>query len=97
MFKGNSKTIQNELLDCILEVCRAEIAAEISHEAVMSADTIILKGDFGKLIAQTCDGTTVMSEEKGGVQTIIKETYKNAHFIHCYAHQLNLIMEKAAS
>jgi hypothetical protein len=34
---------------------------------------------------------------KGGVQTIIKETYKNAHFIHCYAHQLNLIMEKAAS
>jgi hypothetical protein len=38
-----------------------------------------------------------MSGEKGEVQTIIKETYKNAHFIHCYAHQLNLIMEKAAS
>jgi hypothetical protein len=31
------------------------------------------------------------------VQTVIKETYKNAHFIHCYAHELNLIMEKAAS
>jgi hypothetical protein len=42
MFKGNSKTIQNELLDCILEVCRAEIAAEIMCEkflAVMSDDT----------------------------------------------------------
>jgi hypothetical protein len=39
VFKGNSKTIQNERLDCILEVCRAEIAAEISREkflAVMS-------------------------------------------------------------
>jgi hypothetical protein len=42
VFKGNSKTIQNELLDCILEVCRAEIAAELSREkflAVMSDDT----------------------------------------------------------
>jgi hypothetical protein len=38
-----------------------------------------------------------MSGEKSGVQTMIKETQKNAHFIHCYAHQLNLIMEKAAS
>jgi hypothetical protein len=151
MFKGNSKTIQNELLDCILEVSRAEIAAEISHEKflpVMSDDTtdvsektqevvvfryenegivherfwrfynpnsqdaeglseyelyvleqlgVVLKGDFGKLIAQTYDCTAVMSGEKGGVQDIIKEIYKNANFIHCYAHQLNLIMEKAAS
>ena len=23
--------------------------------------------------------------------------YKNAHYIHCYAHQLNLILEKATS
>ena len=29
VFKGTSKTIQNELLDCILEVCRDEIRAEI--------------------------------------------------------------------
>jgi hypothetical protein len=35
---------------------------------------VVLKGDFGKLIAQTYDGTTVMSGEKGGVQTMIKET-----------------------
>jgi hypothetical protein len=108
MFNGNSKTIQNELLDCILEVCRAKIAAEIGRAnflAVMSDDTtdvsektqkvvvfsyenggtvherfwgfynpssqyakdlsqyvleqlgVVLKGDFGKLIAQTYDGT----------------------------------------
>jgi hypothetical protein len=42
VFKGNSKTIQNELLDCIFEVCLAEIAVEISRKkflAVMSDDT----------------------------------------------------------
>ena len=38
-----------------------------------------------------------MSGEKGGVQAIIKETYTNAHFVHCYAHQLNLVMQKASS
>jgi hypothetical protein len=59
---------------------------------------LVLKGDFGNLISQTCDGTAVVSGEKGGVQTVITEIHiKNAHFIHCYAHQLNLIMEKAAS
>jgi hypothetical protein len=47
---------------------------------------VVLKGDFGKLIAQIYDGTDVMSGEKGGVQTMSKETYKNAHYIHCYAH-----------
>jgi hypothetical protein len=148
VFKGNSNTIQNKLLDCIFEVCRAEIAAEISREkflADMSDNTtdvsektqavvvfryenegtvherfwgfynpnsqdaeglseyveeqlgVVLKSDFGKLIAQTYDGTAVMSVEKGGVQTIIKETYKNGNFIHCYAYELNLITEKAAS
>lgn len=50
-----------------------------------------------KLIAQTYDGASVMSGTSGGVQTIIKRTYTNASYIHCYAHQLNLVMMKAAS
>jgi hypothetical protein len=112
VFKGNSKTIQNELLDCILEVCRAKTAVEIGRTnflLVMSDDTtdvsektqevvffrcenggtvherfwgfynpssqdaeglsqyvleqlgFVLKGDFGKLRAETYDGTSVMS------------------------------------
>jgi hypothetical protein len=42
VFIGNSKTIQNELLDCILEVCWAKIAAEIGRAnflAVVSEKT----------------------------------------------------------
>jgi hypothetical protein len=50
-----------------------------------------------KLIAQTYDGANVMSGAIGGVQAKIKDTYKHAHFVHCYAHQLNLIMQKATS
>lgn len=38
-----------------------------------------------------------MSGRSGEVQAKIKAVYPNTHYIHCYTHQLNLIMEKAAS
>lgn len=37
-----------------------------------------------KLIAQTYDGVAVMSGSVCGVQTLVKEHYPNAHFVHCY-------------
>ncbi|KAL4130623.1 hypothetical protein QTP88_008044 [Uroleucon formosanum] len=52
--------------------------------------------DKNKLITQSYDGANVMSGHISGVQTFIKSEYPNAHYVHCYAHQLNLIM-KAAS
>jgi len=148
VFKGTSKSIQNELLETMLEVCKNNIKAEIKQAeylAVMCDETtdiydktqmvIILRyelqgkpverfwGFFNpinqtaealstllfeelqilignssyKLIAQTYDGAAALSGVKNGVQTRMKEVYKNAHFIHCYAHQLNLIIEKATS
>ncbi|XP_071390009.1 zinc finger MYM-type protein 1-like [Centroberyx affinis] len=33
----------------------------------------------------------------GGVQRKVKDVYENAHYVHCYAHQLNLIMQQATS
>nr|CAI5859261.1 unnamed protein product [Callosobruchus analis] len=47
-----------------------------------------------KLIAQSYDGTSVMSGKTNGVQA--PRTYPHAHFIHCYAHQFNLIIQRAA-
>ena len=38
-----------------------------------------------------------MSGQHRGVQSIVKETYPNAHYVHCYAHQLNLILQQATS
>ena len=50
-----------------------------------------------KLIAQTYDGAAVMSGALTGLQARLKQTYPNAHFVHCYAHQLNLVMQQACS
>ena len=38
-----------------------------------------------------------MRGEKAGVQQKVREHFKNAHYVHCYAHQLNLIMQQATS
>ena len=148
VFKGTSKTIQNELLDAMLIISKEQIKEEIKNTdfvAVMIDETtdnfdktqmvIVLRyvlcgkpverfwGFFNplsttgenlsdvlfkelkpligdcpqKLIAQTYDGASALSGIHKGVQTRIKEVYNNAHFIHCYAHQLNLILEKATS
>lgn len=50
-----------------------------------------------KVIAQSYDGTSTMSGPHTGVQARVREIYKNAHYVHCYAHQLNLIVERCAT
>ncbi|XP_065650768.1 zinc finger MYM-type protein 1-like [Hydra vulgaris] len=50
-----------------------------------------------KLIAQAYDGAAVMSGSRNGVQSLMKEVYPNAHYVHCYAHQLNLVLKKVCS
>lgn len=147
VFKGISKEIQNDILDCTLTICQIQIKTEINqadflsiiadettdvsnsfqmsivfrylltdgspverfwgffnptgHDAKCLSECIksTLKDvltDKNKLITQSYDGANVMSGHISGVQTFIKSDYPNAHYVHCYAHQLNLIM-KAAS
>ncbi|XP_078522463.1 zinc finger MYM-type protein 1-like [Lissotriton helveticus] len=151
VFKGTSKTIQNELLDCMLEVTREVIIQQLrsSEFVAIQADdttdvstqtqsvlvfryidasnkvverfycfnqlkdssahtiaTTLLQelnnvfpetSDKKKVIAQSYDGASVMSGSSGGVQKKVRDVYPNAHYVHCYAHQLNLIMEQAVS
>lgn len=147
VFRGTSKTIQNELLDAMLQVCKNEIKAQIQSSTFLAVqadettdianiqqmviifryvhDGIITERFWGfvrpeghtaehlanavlkeldevgvkpeQLVAQCFDGASVMRGQLGGVQTIIKQKYSQAYFVHCYAHQLNLIIKKAAS
>lgn len=148
VFKGTSKTIQNQILQTMFSVCQEEISKEIKEADFLSiiADETsdvsnifqmvivfryIVKGkpverfwDFlipsdhdaqslssailaelekhvrdnkSKLIAQTYDGAAVMSGSSNGVQAIVKKTYEHAAYLHCYAHQLNLVMLNAVS
>ncbi|XP_070822084.1 zinc finger MYM-type protein 1-like [Chaetodon trifascialis] len=150
VFKGTSKTVQNELLESMLAVIRGHIMEEVksakfvaiqadettdvttqtqlvlvlryidSNHAVQerffeflpvmdatseSIASVLLdrlnglfsEGDREKLIAQAYDRASVMRGERAGVQQKVHAHYKNAHYVHCYAHQLNLIMQQATS
>ena len=145
VFRGTSKTTQNEILDCLLKVYREEVVGEVGkakYVAVLAdestdvsgslqlvivlryvldtgvkerfwgffhiksgkADCIaqaildqlknVLGDNLEKLVAQTFDGANVMSGNTSGVQTRVKEVYQHGHFLHCFAHKLNLIMKR---
>lgn len=51
-----------------------------------------LKVKSNLICLQTYDGASVMSGERGGVRACVKEQCPRALFIHCYAHQLNLVL-----
>ena len=148
LFKGISKTVQNDILSAILLVCKQEIESEIKNAefiSIMTDETTDISeksqvvitfryfknvkpverfwGFFSpedltsetlakllqdelrpligheptKLICQTYDGAAVLSGVNSGVQARMRMVYSNAYFVHCYAHQLNLIVQKAAS
>ncbi len=46
---------------------------------------------FSKLFL-TYDGAAVMSGAVGGVQARFRECHPEAEYLHCYAHQLNLVL-----
>lgn len=148
VFKGTSKTTQNELLECMLDIYHEEVAKEIKsadYVAVIADETTDVASEFqlviilryivggkpverfwnfvspaghdalsisecilkeisplvsdspNKLVAQSYDGASVMSGGLNGVQKIIRDKYPFANYVHCYAHQVNLIMSSAAS
>ena len=47
-----------------------------------------------KLVAQAYDGAAVMRGSINGVQVQMKKFFPHARYVHCYAHQLNLIIKK---
>ncbi|XP_062243198.1 zinc finger MYM-type protein 1-like [Platichthys flesus] len=72
-------------------------ADSIATAIMERLNSLFTEEERGKLIAQAYDGANVMRGEKAGVQQKVREHYKNAHYLHCYAHQLNLIMQQATS
>jgi hypothetical protein len=71
-------------------------SADVSRVILKELENINIDKTPDKLIAQSYDGAAVMSGQNNGVQAKIRSVYKRAMFTHCYAHQLNLILERAA-
>ena len=77
---------------------------DVSSDRTANALSTVIKGKLvqhdnvaDKLIGQTYDGASVMSGHLNGVQAQIQLEYPFAHFFHCAAHKLNLVLCQAAS
>lgn len=73
------------------------VSSSIADAVLTTLGRIFTGKDKCKLIAQTYDGASVMRGQRGDVQLRVRQEYENAHYLHCYAHQLNVIMLQAAS
>ena len=51
--------------------------------------------DKQQRVSQCYDGASVKSGQHRGVQSIVKEAYPNSHYVYCYAHQLNRVLQQA--
>lgn len=71
------------------------LKTSLKHLERMSA--LIPPKDKTKWIAQAYDGASVMRGATGGVQRKVMDVYENAHYVHCYVHQLNLVMQQATT
>lgn len=45
-----------------------------------------------RCVAQAYDGAAVMSGLVGGVQALFRQKHPEAAYVHCYAHELNLVL-----
>ena len=54
-------------------------------------------GCVSKLVTQTYDAVAVMVGEHAGIQSKLREVWKNEIFVHCYAHRLNLVLLQSVS
>ena len=46
------------------------------------------------LVAQAYDGASVMASGLNGVQRRVRDRHPLANFIHCHAHELNLVISQ---
>lgn len=74
------------------DVSRARSAASLS---VHVSDLIDEFQCGRKLIALTYDGCTVMAGVHDGLSKLISDKYETVLFVHCYAHQLNLVLKQS--
>lgn len=76
-----------------------DVSADRSAQALSQfvKNFVDLWGFGKKLIAQTYDGAAVMSGALNGTQKLVRDAFPLAIFIHCFAHNLNLVLSKSVS
>ncbi|XP_063586935.1 zinc finger MYM-type protein 1-like [Penaeus indicus] len=98
-----SPVSQNEMIECCAQEVTSVIVSEITRSKMYSimadeardgrSEQLAVCGlAHVKCVPQTYDGAAVMSGPIGGVQARFRRLHPEAIYIHCYAHELNLVL-----
>ena len=92
---SKSGNVREHLLFCTL-VLSATAEQLLNH---IADELERLAAPYDNLVAQTYDGASNMSRRYNGLQAKFKELTGEVHiiFVHCYAHNLNLVLGDTAS
>lgn len=76
-----------------------DVSLERSAQSLFDFIIPLLKKEnvFKKLVSQSYDGAAVMSGNSKGLQIKVRELIPHAHYIHCFAHKLNLVLSQSCS
>jgi hypothetical protein len=73
----------------LIDVC----ADKSSDDLFSHVQNIVSKFNLeSKLVAETCDGASVVNGHLNDLQHKVLEAYSNALHMHCYAHVLNFVL-----
>ena len=91
-FVDQSSPNEPRAKECLINFMHLERTNDtmISRKILESLSDTSISLDPNNIRSQACDGASVMSSGKEGVQAKIKEISPLALFTHCYAHCLNL-------
>src|SRR6185436_11040286 len=87
--------------DCTIEVKESFLGfVHVVDQSAAGLETllksVLLDVDLKKCRGQGYDGASVMSGKIGGVQRRMQDNVANAIYVHCCAHNLNLVLSDAA-
>ncbi|KAL2102554.1 hypothetical protein ACEWY4_001722 [Coilia grayii] len=79
-----SPSSQNDFIQC----SSSQITSRIREEEFLESHGV----EGVKVVAQSYDGAAVMSGSVQGVQSRFRKNHPEAIYVHCYAHDLNLVL-----
>uniref|UniRef100_A0A1X7V1J2 DUF4371 domain-containing protein n=1 Tax=Amphimedon queenslandica TaxID=400682 RepID=A0A1X7V1J2_AMPQE len=95
-FRGHDESDESPNQTCEVQRMIKKEHHEAKYFTILVDETKDLDLDPKNLMSQCYDGASVMSGCNAGVQTLIRERYPQAIYVHCYAHRLNLVLVDVA-
>ena len=90
VFEGK---VYEHLID-VVDVSADRTATAIATQIKDSLSSCVGVDEKSNVIGQSYDGAANMSGRHRSVQTILRETWPRASFVHCYAHKWALVARK---